>query len=241
MAARPTGGTAANRRRSLAVIVQGGGRSPTKPRMVRVLRELRALLSSVERGSKVRAQEIGRSFDWYTVPLFEFFHQNLFDQVRLLLPLEDEKATSSDDDCLPAGSGDRVDWAQRRATVDAAGGGQIWAAPSLPAEPPRRLRRPVCARALAPPDPSPRRRAFAGSTLSVSPLLLVKSSLLLLSGRCRRSLPPQASVAAPSLREPAPRGSPPSAPRGRRHGRSLSPLAAAAASTRREKDGIRYG
>uniref|UniRef100_A0A0E0IJU8 Uncharacterized protein n=1 Tax=Oryza nivara TaxID=4536 RepID=A0A0E0IJU8_ORYNI len=81
MAARPTGGTAANRRRSLAVIVQGGGRSPTKPRMVRVLRELRALLSSVERGSKVRAQEIGRSFDWYTVPLFEFFHQNLFDQV----------------------------------------------------------------------------------------------------------------------------------------------------------------
>jgi hypothetical protein len=29
--------------------------------MVRVLRELRALLSSVERGSKVRAQEIGRS------------------------------------------------------------------------------------------------------------------------------------------------------------------------------------
>uniref|UniRef100_A0A0E0IJU6 Uncharacterized protein n=1 Tax=Oryza nivara TaxID=4536 RepID=A0A0E0IJU6_ORYNI len=235
MAARPTGGTAANRRRSLAVIV-----SKCKAAVGR--RRSRGWSGfSGNCGHCFPPSSAAARFDWYTVPLFEFFHQNLFDQVRLLLPLEDEKATSSDDDCLPAGSGDRVDWAQRRATVDAAGGGQIWAAPSLPAEPPRRLRRPVCARALAPPDPSPRRRAFAGSTLSVSPLLLVKSSLLLLSGRCRRSLPPQASVAAPSLREPAPRGSPPSAPRGRRHGRSLSPLAAAAASTRREKDGIRYG
>uniref|UniRef100_A0A0E0IJU5 Uncharacterized protein n=1 Tax=Oryza nivara TaxID=4536 RepID=A0A0E0IJU5_ORYNI len=74
MAARPTGGTAANRRRSLAVIV-----SKCKAAVGR--RRSRGWSGfSGNCGHCFPPSSAAARFDWYTVPLFEFFHQNLFDQ-----------------------------------------------------------------------------------------------------------------------------------------------------------------